>query len=110
MRLFQHWLTRSLILVSIATISSTLGAAQNPDATADRGTFFETRIRPLLSQSCYSCHQRMHMGGLEMNSLDALVKGGAHGPGHPEQSLLIQAVEYKHPQIKMPPNGKLNAE
>ncbi|MDQ1471827.1 MAG: hypothetical protein QOJ99_3307 [Bryobacterales bacterium] len=112
MRLFQHWLTHSLIVVSITAISSTRGAAQTPEVTADSATFFETRIRPLLSQSCYSCHQRMHMGGLEMQSREALLKGGAHGPaivpGHPEESLLIQAVEYKHPKIKMPPNGKLN--
>ena len=46
-----------------------------------------------------------------MKSREALLKGGDSGraivPGHPEQSLLIQAVRHTHARLKMPPERKL---
>jgi hypothetical protein len=46
-----------------------------------------------------------------VDSLAALLKGGASGPslvvGKPERSLVVQAVTYEHASLKMPPGGKL---
>ena len=74
--------------------------------------FFENRIRPVLAQHCYNCHsQRANtlQGGLFVDSLDGLLKGGDSGPalisGKADESLLISAL--KHDSFKMPPKGKL---
>ena len=73
--------------------------------------FFETRVRPLLAKNCYGCHTSTRMGGLQLDSREHVLKGGNSGPaivpGDPEHSLLIQAVQYTHEGIKMPPTGKL---
>ncbi len=76
--------------------------------------FFETQVRPLLAENCFACHTQSKMGGLEMTSREALLRGGNSGPAvepkAPERSLLIQAVRYEHERIKMPPAGKLSDE
>src|SRR5579863_2366589 len=75
--------------------------------------FFETRVRPVLAKHCFACHTTARLGNLEMVSGDALRKGGNSGPavvaGHPDESLLIQAVSHTHPRLKMPPNSQLSA-
>jgi len=72
----------------------------------------ESQVRPLLAKNCFSCHAATRMGGLEMASREALLKGGNSGPaiipGDPDHSLLIQAVRYTHARLKMPPTGKLS--
>jgi hypothetical protein len=51
------------------------------------------------------------MGGLQLDSLEHILKGGNSGPavipGDPDNSLLIRAVSYRHERFKMPPQGKL---
>jgi cytochrome c551/c552 len=73
--------------------------------------FFESKVRPLLSQHCFACHGRdQKKGGLSLSNRDALMTGGESGPTvvleHPADSLLIQAVEHRG-GLQMPPNGKL---
>ena len=78
--------------------------------------FFERKVRPVLAEQCYACHstsaQKM-MGGLALDSRDALLKGGKSGaiivPGHPESSRLLDAVRYAKPDLQMPPKSKLSA-
>jgi Planctomycete cytochrome C len=41
--------------------------------------FFEMKVRPVLANSCYSCHAGTAMGGLRLDSRDAMLKGGSHG-------------------------------
>jgi len=83
-------------------------------AGADTGEFFESKVRPVLATNCYSCHTDSQMGGLRLDSADAVRKGGKSGPpivpGKPEDSLLIQAIRQTHPRLKMPPGGKLKDE
>jgi mono/diheme cytochrome c family protein len=73
--------------------------------------FFENKIRPILANNCYSCHAASALGGLRLDSHDAMLKGGARGtaivPGDPDKSLLIQAVKQTDPKLKMPAGGKL---
>ncbi len=72
--------------------------------------FFETRVRPILATECFSCHTDSQMGGLRMDSREALLRGGKSGaaivPGDPDRSLLIQAVRHTG-ALKMPKGGKL---
>jgi hypothetical protein len=69
------------------------------------------KVRPILANSCYSCHTDTNMGGLRLDSRAALMKGGTKGPaviaGDPEKSLLIQAVRHTNEKLKMPMGGKL---
>ena len=76
-------------------------------AKADREAmeFFETRVRPLLVENCYSCHGgKQQLSSLRVDSREALMKGGLRGsalvPGDPDRSLIIQAV--RHQDLKMP--------
>src|SRR5947209_5638457 len=66
--------------------------------------FFETRIRPILTTNCYSCHGELGMAGLRVDSREGLLKGGKSGaaivPGDPEVSLLIKAVSHSLENLK----------
>lgn len=80
---------------------------------ADR-TFFEAKVRPILVERCYECHSaqaKTLRGGLLLDSMPGWQTGGDTGPalvpGDPDESLLIQAVRYDDPILKMPPKGKL---
>lgn len=75
--------------------------------------FFETKVRPVLTQNCYACHgpaAKTAFGHLLLSSRESLLKGGDSGPAvvpkNPDQSLLIRAVRHEG-QVKMPPAGRL---
>ncbi len=76
--------------------------------TQDPMKMFTTEVRPVLAQNCYKCHTSEAMGGLRVDSREALLKGGDSGPalvaGNPDGSLLIQAV-VQNGDLKMPPRG-----
>ena len=64
--------------------------------------------------SCLTCHSsQLATGGLALDSREALLKGGSRGaavtPGHPEQSLLIEAVK-RTGELKMPPGKALDSQ
>jgi hypothetical protein len=72
--------------------------------------FYETKIRPVLSEQCYKCHSHQAdriKGRLLLDSRDAVLAGGVSGPavvpGKPDDSLLIQAIRYTDEDLKMPP-------
>ncbi|MCA9231787.1 MAG: PSD1 domain-containing protein [Planctomycetales bacterium] len=78
--------------------------------------FFEREVRPLLVEQCYECHSNSSKrleGGLRLDSRAAVLVGGdttvAVVPGHPEQSLLIDAINYGD-LFEMPPQSKLPPE
>jgi mono/diheme cytochrome c family protein len=100
---------RSLTL--ILAVSTTLSRAAEP--LAEQSEFFENKIRPLFAQNCYACHSAKAekvKGGLRLDTPEALLKGGSSGPaivpGSPESSLLIKAVRYTDPDLRMPPKDK----
>lgn len=74
--------------------------------------FFESRIRPVLVEHCYSCHSADAKGlkaNLRVDSRDGLVQGGDSGPavvpGDLDASLLLSALRYD--DYEMPPAGRL---
>jgi hypothetical protein len=78
---------------------------------AEAAAFFESRVRPVLVEHCYSCHgEKKQKGDLRLDSRAALLKGGDTGPvvvpGEPDKSALIRAVRYAD-DVRMPPKGKL---
>ena len=100
-----HWLTAFSLSFAATGLHAQTSAAAAPD-------YFETKVRPVLAGNCYGCHGDSKMGGLRVDSLDGLLKGGTHGPavvpGDPDKSLLIKAVRQTDAGLKMPMGaGKL---
>ncbi len=94
--------------------------APAPAISATDLQFFETKIRPVLTEQCYQCHSHQAdriKGKLMLDSRDAVLLGGVTGPalvpGKPDDSLLIQAIRYTDEDLMMPPKdhgGKLNEQ
>lgn len=104
------WVLLGLFLAN-ASRGFTAGAAP------EQIEFFETKIRPLFADHCYSCHSAGEKikGGLRVDDPAALLRGGDSGsaivPGKADTSLLIKAVRYTDENLQMPPkNKKLAAE
>jgi mono/diheme cytochrome c family protein len=83
-------------------------------AASDDAEFFESKVRPVLAINCQACHTGSGLGGLRLDSREAVLAGGKSGKvvveGKPEESLLIQAVRRTHIRLKMPPVGALKPE
>ena len=114
------------LMTSIATLGLLCGVlgrfvaaadepVANPISPTDRD-FFEKKVRPLLAKRCSECHGRTKAGGgLSLVSAKGWTKGGESGlaiiPGKPDESLLIDAINYR--TLEMPPidkGGQLPAE
>ncbi|NOS72497.1 MAG: hypothetical protein HOP33_21565, partial [Verrucomicrobia bacterium] len=96
----------TVLTVAIGTtLMSALGAVVTPDVE-----FFETKIRPVLVESCYDCHSstsKKLKGALRVDNRATLLKGGdtapAVVPGKPEESLLLTAISHRNEDLLMPP-------
>lgn len=115
--------SKSMRRVGFALIALLMGVAPVLNATEptpEQLDFFETKIRPILAESCYKCHSveaGKSKGDLLLDSRAGLRKGGATGPvivaGDAAKSLLLEAVRYTDPDLQMPPTdegGKLSDE
>lgn len=88
--------------------------ADNP--TPEQVAFFEKKIRPVLVEQCYECHNGAKpdkiKSGLTLDTRDGLRTGGDHGaaiiPGDPGKSLLVKALSHKDDLLQMPPKKKLS--
>ncbi|MEE2967487.1 MAG: PSD1 and planctomycete cytochrome C domain-containing protein [Verrucomicrobiota bacterium] len=97
-----------------------VNVALSNDPRSDKFDFFETKIRPLLSNNCFACHSQKAKtkgklkAGLYLDSYKGLINGGDSGsiisPGKPDQSRIVEAVLYKNEDMAMPPKGKLSGE
>ncbi len=101
-----------LFLLFLAAYGSGQMSAQSVLSVGD--DFFEKKIRPVLATNCYACHaskMKSPMGGLVLDTKSGLLKGGDSGPvivpGKPAESLLLRAMRYNDPKLKMPPTNKL---
>ena len=77
----------------------------------DPRDFFESRIRPVLAEHCYRCHNSSgdRKGGLALDHREPLRRGGDSGPaivvGHGNDSLLVRAVRHTDDGLRMPAKG-----
>jgi len=76
--------------------------------------FFENKIRPVLVNRCYECHSEdaEKLGGkLLLDTKSGMMESGESGPslvkGKPENSLVIQALNWDH-DLEMPPDEPLS--
>lgn len=102
-------------ILLIAGTSALLAQSPSPDAAGVE--FFEKNIRPVLVSRCYVCHSASApkvQGGFQLDSRDLMRKGGNSGspitPGDPDSSLLVKALRYTDPNLKMPPGKALAPE
>jgi len=100
----------SILLLALA---ATAGAAVTAEPSKEHLEFFESKVRPILADRCYSCHsleQGKSKGGLTLDTKPGWEKGGDEGPvikpGDVEGSLLIKAIGYTDPDLQMPPKGE----
>jgi len=91
-------------------------AAATAPAAPSALEFFEMKIRPVFVDNCYNCHSANTnaKGGLRVDDRGGLLAGGDNGPvivvGHPEKSMLIEAVSYTDSDLQMPPKKRLTPE
>lgn len=83
--------------------------AEEPNGGEQPGDFFRRAVEPIFRTHCFECHSHAAgemNGGLTLDWRSGLTDGGGRGPaivpGHPERSLLIQAVRHQHAELKMP--------
>src|SRR5215210_852692 len=98
----------------VAALYAVPALAAGPKPTPEAVEFFETRVRPVLAEQCYSCHgEKKQSAGLRLDSKAGVTKGSDGGPvvvpGEPDKSPLVQAVRHSG-EIKMPPKKKLPAD
>ncbi len=98
---------RCLAILFSTILTSQLRAAE----PAGNIEFFEARIRPVLVEQCYSCHNSVKTakGGLALDDRASLLKGGTEGvvvvAGKPEKSRLIAVLKHELDGKAMPKNG-----
>ncbi|MEQ8784699.1 MAG: DUF1549 domain-containing protein [Pirellulaceae bacterium] len=106
-------LVAAVLALLAAICSPTVHSAEPRRATAEQRKFFESKVRPLLAENCYKCHgPDKQKGDLRLDAISTILEGGESGPalvpGKPEESLLIEAVNYQ--SYEMPPAGKMKDE
>jgi uncharacterized protein DUF1553/uncharacterized protein DUF1549/cytochrome c/3-keto-disaccharide hydrolase len=107
--------SRSLLVLSawFALAPALWGRAGEPQPTAEQLEFFEKKVRPILVDNCHKCHgEKKQQGNLRLDSRATILTGGDTGPamvpGKPEESLLVEAINYK--SLEMPPDARLKPE
>jgi hypothetical protein len=88
-------------------------AEEKPKFTTEQLDFFEKKIRPVLSKSCYSCHSAEASklrAELFVDTREGLLRGGTSGaaivPGKPDKSLLFKSIAGLEKDLQMPPKGE----
>src|SRR5579883_3329619 len=90
--------------------------AETPKFTPQQVAFFEKEVLPVLQKRCFNCHDALDptksiKGGLNLGTRQGILDGGESGPAvdfkKPAASLLIEAIQYKDADHKMPPKGKM---
>jgi Protein of unknown function (DUF1553)/Protein of unknown function (DUF1549)/Planctomycete cytochrome C len=107
------------ILFTLASMAATCAFAQSqtavetsPALTAEQLNFFESKIRPVLVEHCYSCHGPevdKVQGGLRLDQRMGWQAGGDSGdpsiiPGDPTNSPLLKAIKHDGAIAAMPPD------
>ncbi len=100
---------KSLFLLAWSLLWA-LSSASAPAATPQEQEYFETRIRPVLVERCYECHNSTGRaeGGLVLDYREGLLTGGDSGAAvdleHPAASLLLRAMRHER-ELRMPQDG-----
>ncbi len=104
-------LTVGLILAAVPLLPARRAAADAPGTA--RPIDYTRDVAPLLTRWCVSCHGGDEAkGGLRLDSIQALMRGGDAGPAiipqDPDASLLVAKIERRH-RPAMPPRRRMPA-
>lgn len=103
-----------VFLVWFTVFCGNLSAKQ--DFKPEQLDFFETKVRPLLSEKCLECHSHEKgkvKGGLSMDTREEIIKGGENGivfnQDNVPKSVLLKAINWDG-DLQMPEKKKLTDE
>ncbi len=110
------WPAVSPLAAMLIALLTVLLAGSQPAAaiSPEQEKLFEEKVRPLLVTRCQGCHgARLAEGGLRLDNLPAVLKGGDSGailtPGDPTASKVLKVVR-RELEPAMPPDEPLPAE
>lgn len=95
----------------VATLCALPAFAADPKPNPAAVEFFESKVRPVLAEKCYSCHgEKKQSASLRLDSKAAFLKGSENGPivvpGEPDKSPMVKAIRHSG-EVKMPPKSPL---
>ncbi|MEW4488795.1 PSD1 and planctomycete cytochrome C domain-containing protein [Thalassoglobus sp. JC818] len=84
-------------------------------ASEEQEVFFESKVRPLLAEHCFGCHNaEKQQGGLRLDRRQFVFEDGPAGkivvPQNASESRLWQVLQYDEFDIQMPPKARLKGE
>jgi hypothetical protein len=101
---------RSALLLAAPALALGLFARQPapaaPPPPSAKTIQFNRDIRPILSETCFTCHgpdKNARKGKFRLDDRDSAVKKKAIVPGHPEQSEAVKRLFTTDPDDQMPP-------
>ncbi len=99
-------LTLVCCLGIVAVVASSV-ASRAADPSAQQLEFFESRIRPVLVQRCYVCHNATDKaeGGLAIDWRGGIEDADIVVPGKPEESRLLAILRHEIDGLEMPDDG-----
>lgn len=110
LRLREWPLTLPVLWVALVVASA-------PASKGAVGDNFEKLIRPILVEHCYECHsvaKKKNKGGLQLDSIESLRKGGDSGEifqkGQSEKSIIYKLISHREPEERMPPDYRLSED
>ncbi|MCG8651293.1 MAG: DUF1549 domain-containing protein, partial [Pirellulales bacterium] len=102
---------RSGLLITALVFNTVVIANADQNLSEQEREFFESRIRPVLVERCYACHNSADTaeGGLAVDSREAFLRGGDSGKtivaGKPDQSPLLAILRHEVDGLEMPQDG-----
>jgi len=102
-----------LCIQSAGAVAAAEGRPVEPPAR-DATVRFEEDVLPVLAANCVACHNaKVREGGLMLDSVAAILKGGDSGPGvvagKPAESVLFLRATHRQGDVMPPPDNKVAA-
>lgn len=95
---------KSIFLTAVLTPISLANSLLGEEITSAQREFFEAKIRPILAENCYNCHNSVDKkkGDIALDYRAALKESEIIVPGNPGKSRLILAVRHAGDVEPMP--------
>lgn len=92
-------------LACISTAATNTLLAASPADT--QSEFFENKIRPILVEHCYACHNSAETAeaGIKLDSRQGVLDADIIEPGFPEKSYLMDVLRHQVEDMEMPKDG-----
>jgi len=100
-----------LLLASSLLATAEVDLSKMPPAATQTDLTFDKDVKPIFEASCFRCHgEKEKKGGLRLDSLEAVLKGGKEGKvvevGDALKSTLLISVSQLNPENAMPPKPR----